>query len=143
MNMLTRLNITGLDWYLDKLGITQYTLRNPHVFSGETVLALTPDTRLIILADGISLHLPFFNDILSTLNLAKSSVLIIDPLKAMLLPDNISCVLWVMGTFPPMDLGTKSLAIVHTAPLTELMDSLPHRRLLWQQLCHYGQYFSI
>lgn len=142
MNILTPSQSARRDWYLNHLGITQYDLRNPQALRGEIVAMLSDDTRLIIVAESFYPELPFFNDIIDAINLTKIAWVFIEPTKAALLPDNLHCVIWIMGIKPTLNLTTKSPAIIHTDPLTNLMNSTVNKRLLWQKLCQYDHYFQ-
>jgi len=142
MNILTPSQSARRDWYLNHLGITQYDLRNPQALRGEIVTMLSDDTRLVIVAESFYPELPFFNDIVNAANLTKTSWFFIKPTKATLLPDNLNCIIWIMGIKPTINLTAKSSAIIHTESLTNLMNSTSNKRLLWQKLCQYDHYFQ-
>lgn len=142
MNTLTPSQSARRDWYLNRLGIAQYNLRNPQALRGKIVSMLSGDTRLIIVAESFYPELPLFKDIINTINLTKTSWFFIDPAQAVLLPDNLYCVIWLIGVKPATNLTTKSPAIIYTESLTNLTESATNKRLLWQKLCQYDHYFQ-
>lgn len=141
MNMLTPLQSASRDWYLEQLGIRQYQLRNPHVLCGEGRIVLSEHTQLIMIGDDLSLETAFMKDVLASISLEPISLVLLKPDQISLLPDNIPCVIWILGSANQPDLTQKSCTLIHTPSLPELIHSATDKRHLWRQLCNYEHYF--
>lgn len=143
--MLTTLHMNDVemnnrDWYLNQLGVMQYTLRKPTVLAGETAIQLNSQIRLIVISESTPTE-KIFTDILSAINLTTTNVLFIKPEQAERLPNDIKTVLWLIDSETPDSLVQTQCPLVKTQTLAQLANSIQDKRQLWQTLCQYEHYF--
>lgn len=123
---------TRRDWLLQQMGITQYQLRRPRVLQGEIAIHLTPETRLLIVAETPPrLHESLILDVLRTLGLQQTQVMSLTPDQLAMLPDTPDCAGWLMGVETTQAFNGITL---RTASLNELLSSSAAKRALWQQM---------
>ncbi|BDH47219.1 DNA polymerase III subunit psi [Salmonella enterica subsp. enterica serovar Choleraesuis] len=127
------------DWQLQQLGITRWSLRRPAVLQGEIALSISSQTRLIIIADQLpELHEPLISDVLQSLGLDASQVMVLTPERAAMLPDGAHCNSWWLGCDGSAPLSGAS---IHSPALAGLLADGAQRRALWQQICEYEDDF--
>jgi len=127
------------DWLLQQMGITQYQLRRPRVLQGEIAVRLLPDTQLIIVAENPpGLQEPFLRDVLHTLSLKPTQVMIVTPDQLQMLPETLSCAGWLLGVESEQPFNGVALS---SASFNELLSSGAARRALWQQMCDHDSHF--
>lgn len=123
------------DWQLQQLGITQWTLRRPAALQGEIAVALSGQTRLVIVAsDPPALDDPLVRDVLLSLALSADQVQCLTPEQLAMLPQGSRCNSWRMAIDQPLALAGAQL---DTPALDELQQSGAARRALWQQICEH------
>lgn len=121
------------DWLLQQLGYSQWALHRPGVLRGEVALTLAPDTGLVIVADTLpELTDPVVSDVLRSLGLTASQVVLLTAERAEMLPTDRACNSWALGLDAPLSLPGAKLV---SPPLAELYQSGAARRALWQQIC--------
>lgn len=132
------------DWYLNKLGITQYVLRNPNALKGISA-DIAQNIRLIVVAK----HQPtekIFQDILNAIHVSNEDCLHLTPAQLIMPIEQIKHVIWFINTpLPDCWLSSdqlKNKAIIKTTSLIQLSESPNQKRQLWQTLCQYENYLS-
>lgn len=123
------------DWLLQQMGITQYQLRRPRVLQGEIAVNLTPETRLVIVAEiPPDLHHPLVSDVLHALHLQPGRVVTLTPERLDMLPDALDCAGWLLGINRSHPFNGVAL---NSPSLSELTSSGAAKRALWQQICDH------
>jgi DNA polymerase III subunit psi len=126
------------DWLLQQMGITQYQLRRPRVLQGEIAVSLSPDTRLVLVAEHApDLHEPLVQDVLRTLHLQPAQVMTLTPEQLPMLPEQVDCVGWLLGIESAHPFNGVTFT---TAAFNELISSGAAKRALWQQMCNHDSH---
>ncbi|OCG32637.1 hypothetical protein A9G34_00625 [Gilliamella sp. Choc4-2] len=131
--------MTLQDWYLKQCNITQYVLRNANVFKGEIATQINEEIRLIVVAEQKPTQKIYY-DILNAIHLTEEQVLFLTPQQLIIPADEIKKVIWFINITP--DESWKNSLIIQTINLDLLAKTPQQKRLLWQQLCQYENYFS-
>ncbi|MBJ3813551.1 DNA polymerase III subunit psi [Shimwellia pseudoproteus] len=123
------------DWQLQHLGITQWALRRPTALQGDIAVALSGQTRLVIVAsEPPVLDDPLVQDVIRSLGLAGDQVQLLTPDQLAMLPAGSRCNSWRIAIDQPLSLAGAQL---DSPALDELQQSGAARRALWQQICKY------
>lgn len=130
---------TRRDKLLQELGITQWILRKPAVLQGEVAISLEHIRLLIVVHKRKDMAHPLLSDILRSMTLLEQQVLVLSLDKVMMLPEKIHCLCWCPGITEPLMCTDRQL---YSPSLAQLTQDPAAKRALWQQLCHYEQYFS-
>ncbi|MDL4915478.1 MAG: DNA polymerase III subunit psi [Enterobacterales bacterium endosymbiont of Blomia tropicalis] len=126
------------DWLLQQMGIMQYQLRRPRVLQGEIAVTLAADTRLVIVTETPpGLQEPLIRDVLHTLHLQSSQVMMVTPEQLQMLPETLDCAGWLLGVESEQPFNGVALS---SASLNELISSGAARRALWQQMCNHDSH---
>lgn len=132
------------DWYLEQLGITQYTVRRPASLMGEVAITLTPEIRLLTVS-AESTEEKIFDDILKAIRLTRQNVLTLKPEQLIMLPEQFNAVVWFINQpLPeswPAGGSVNNRPTIKTLSLSALAKSPKDKRQLWQELCQYEHYF--
>ncbi|WP_414057178.1 DNA polymerase III subunit psi [Pantoea dispersa] len=129
---------TRRDWLLQQMGITQYQLRRPRVLQGEIAVTLTPDTRLVLVAEQApDLQEPLVRDVLRTLSIQPGQVMTLTPEQLPMLPEQVDCAGWLLGV--TSDHPFKGITFT-SAVFNELISSGAAKRALWQQMCNHDSH---
>lgn len=131
------------DWYLNKLDITQYILRNPQVIKGEARIDITENIRLIVISKTPPQE-KIFHDILNAIHVSHDDCLYLMPSQLLMPVEQIYPVMWFINETIPENWSQQTLAnkpIIMTNSLMELAKSPQQKRQLWQILCQYENYF--
>ncbi|OCG64301.1 hypothetical protein A9G48_03450 [Gilliamella sp. wkB18] len=131
--------MTLQDWYLKQCNITQYVLRNANAFKGEIATQINEEIRLIVVAEQKPTQKIYY-DILNAIHLTEEQVLFLTPQQLIIPADEIKKVIWFINITP--DESWKNSLIIQTINLDLLAKTPQQKRLLWQQLCQYENYFS-
>jgi DNA polymerase III subunit psi len=131
--------MTLQDWYLKQCNITQYVLRNANVFKGEIATQISEEIRLIVVAEQKPTQKIYY-DILNAIHLTEEQVLFLTPQQLIIPADEIKKVIWFINITP--DESWNNSLIIKTINLDLLAKTPQQKRLLWQQLCQYENYFS-
>jgi DNA polymerase III subunit psi len=131
--------MTLQDWYLKQCNITQYVLRNANVFKGEIATQINEEIRLIVVAEQKPTQKIYY-DILNAIHLTEEQVLFLTPQQLIIPADEIKKVIWFINITP--DESWNNSLIIKTINLDLLAKTPQQKRLLWQQLCQYENYFS-
>ncbi|NIH15794.1 DNA polymerase III subunit psi [Serratia symbiotica] len=127
------------DWLLQQLGITQWALRRPGVLQGEVAVSLSPEVRLLIVAQALpDPHDLLFCDVLRSLGLTPAQTYGLTPYQMAMLPEDTECNSWRMGMEEPLAVVGAQL---YSPALAELSQDPRAKRALWHQICHHEQYF--
>ncbi|KFA59354.1 hypothetical protein GAPWKB11_0097 [Gilliamella apicola] len=81
-----------------------------------------------------------YYDILNAIHLTEEQVLFLTPQQLIIPADEIKKVIWFINITP--DESWKNSLIIQTINLDLLAKTPQQKRLLWQQLCQYENYFS-
>ncbi|QYN44004.1 MULTISPECIES: DNA polymerase III subunit psi [unclassified Gilliamella] len=127
-----------LDWYLQQCNITQYVLRNAHVFKGEIATHISDNIRLIVVADNKP-NQKIYYDILNAIGLKEDQVLVLTPAQLIMPANEVNTVIWFIDIKP--DNSWVNPLIIETVNLDLLATQPKQKRQLWQQLCQYENYF--
>ncbi|GKX62826.1 DNA polymerase III subunit psi [Pragia fontium] len=132
------------DWQLEQMGIKQYQLRRPTALHGEVAIVIPDTIKLVLLSEQLpALSSPLMLDILRAMQLTSEQVYALMPEQAMMIPENIRCVLWLIGLNEPPSLPTAlaELPLLTSPSLAELANDPDAKRILWQQICRDEYYF--
>ncbi|WP_457913438.1 DNA polymerase III subunit psi [Candidatus Gillettellia adelgis] len=129
------------NWFLQQIGITQWTLRHPHLLQNEVAIILSPEVHLLIVAHVLpNPHDPLFCDVLRSLGLTPVQTYSLMPEQVKVLPKNIKCNSWWLGVDEPLLMDGIQL---HSKALAQLSQNPQAKRALWDQIYHYEQYFYL
>ncbi|MDR6297205.1 DNA polymerase III subunit psi [Pantoea dispersa] len=129
---------TRRDWLLQQMGITQYQLRRPRVLQGEIAVTLTPDTRLVLVAEQApDLHEPLVRDVMRTLSIQPGQVMTLTPEQLPMLPEQVDCAGWLLGVTSDHPFNGITFT---SAVFNELISSGAAKRALWQQMCNHDSH---
>lgn len=127
------------DQQMQQLGITQYQLRRPAVLQGEVAVLIPAQTRLVIVAEQLpALTEPLLVDIIRAAGLRHDNVYYLTAERAVMLPQETQCALWLLGD---VDVNASGEVKLTSQPFNELSNSAAEKRALWQQLYQYEHYF--
>lgn len=127
------------DWLLQQLGITQWALRHPGVLQGVVAVSLSPEVRLLIVAQALpDPHNPLFCDVLRSLGLTPAQTYGLTPDQVAILPKDTECNSWRLGVEEPLAVIGVQL---YSPVLSELSQDPRAKRALWRQIYHHEQYF--
>jgi len=127
------------DWLLQQLGITQWALRRPGVLQGEVAVSLSPEVRLLIVAQAFpDPQDPLFCDVLLSLGLTPAQTYGLTPDQVAMLPEDTECNSWRLGVDEPLAVVGAQL---YSPALAELSQDTRAKRALWQQIYHHEKYF--
>ncbi|NIH11181.1 MAG: DNA polymerase III subunit psi [Serratia symbiotica] len=127
------------DWLLQQLGITQWALRRPGVLQGAVAVSLSPEVRLLIVAQALpDPHDLLFCDVLRSLGLTPAQTYGLTPDQVAMLPEDTECNSWRLGVEEPLAVVGAQL---YSPALAELSQDPRDKRALWQQIYHHEQYF--
>lgn len=132
------------DWYLNKLNITQYILRNPYVVKGEAKINIADNIRLLIVCKTPPDE-KIFHDILRAIHINYNDCLMLTPAQLSLPIKQLDRVIWFIDEPLPESWQTIEVTnkpIIKTTSLTQLALSPLLKRQLWQKLCQYEDYFK-
>ncbi|MWN06432.1 DNA polymerase III subunit psi [Gilliamella sp. Pas-s95] len=130
--------MTQQDWYLKQCNITQYVLRNSNVFKGEIAPNISDKVRLIVVAKQQPTQ-KIYLDILNAISLTQDQVLVLTPSQLIVPANDIKTVIWFIDVKP--EESWQNPLTIQTASLDQLAKTPQQKRLLWQQLCQYENYF--
>ncbi len=132
--------ISRRDRLLEQLGIIQWVLRYADVLQGEVSVNLSPEIRLLIVA-----QLPpriydlLFCDVLRSLGLTPAQTYGIRPRQVTMLPrEDTNRNIWRMGIEEPLVAFGVQL---YSPVLSELSQDPQAKLALWQQICYNEKYF--
>lgn len=126
------------DLLLQKLGITQWALRRPALLGGEVAVAISVETRLLIVSQQrISPDDLLLCDVLRALSLTEEQAVILTPEQFAMLDEHTSLSYWWLGDDHPQDIEH----LLHSPELTTLYQDPVSKRALWQQICYDQDYF--
>ncbi|VFP84210.1 DNA polymerase III subunit psi [Candidatus Erwinia haradaeae] len=124
------------DQVLQKMGITQYTLRQPYALKEQTVIGLSSEIRLVIISDDmLALTDPLVDDVLHTLhiNYLQVQILTLQHLHTLPCFSNDFC-WWFLGAkVPKIFTGIRIIS----PTLHELYHNYDAKRSLWKQIYQY------
>ena len=130
---------TRRDWQLQRLGITQWSLRRPGALQGEIAISIPAHVRLVMVGETLPpLTEPLVSDILRALTLSPDQVLQVTPERVAMLPQGSRCNSWRLGTDAPLTLEGAQIA---TPAFDELRVNPTARAALWQQICTHEHDF--
>ncbi len=127
------------DWQLQQLGITRWALRRPAALKGEIAITLPDEVRLLVVADPLpELADPLLLDVLRSLALGPSQVMLLTPERVTMLPENSRCNSWRLGVEDPLALEGAQLS---SPAFDTLLSDGAARAALWQQICEHEHDF--
>ncbi|VFP80424.1 DNA polymerase III subunit psi [Candidatus Erwinia haradaeae] len=123
------------DELLQKIGITQYTLKRLYVLAGDIVIKLPVETRLVIVSDRPPvLTDSLVVDVLRTLHLKFIQVQILTKNQLLFLPKDSNHHRWLLG----VKSSKLFTGVQITSPiLSELRYNPSAKRALWKQIYQY------
>ena len=80
---------------------------------------------------------PLIRDVLHTLHLQSSQVMMVTPEQLQMLPETLDCAGWLLGVESEQPFNGVALS---SASLNELISSGAARRALWQQMCNHDSH---
>lgn len=132
------------DWYLNKLEIPQYILRNSQAIKGEAKVEITDNIRLIVVSQNHPTE-KIFQDILNAIHVISDDCLVLMPTQLLMPAKEIKSVIWFIDTPLPEHWSEQDIsntAIIKTYSLRELASSPQQKRQLWRTLCQYEKNFQ-
>ncbi len=131
-----------LSSYLHAMGIQEWQLIHPQRLAGYTASkeALDQQIRLLLVSEAppLAAQLPWLERVLNSFHLSLEQAAYVSPSQLGQVMANDVEWIWVVDSEHRLELGSNS-KVLRTANLTEVENSLEHRRDLWRQICAYGQ----
>lgn len=125
------------DHLLQQLGITQWALRYPARLRGEIAVAISAETKLLIVSQQtLSPDDLLLCDVLRALSLTPEQAVILTPDQFAMLEQPTSLAYWWLGEDYPSDIEH----LLHSPTLTRLYQDPVAKCALWQQICYDQDY---